>query len=234
MAEGCQKVTSGTNADISSGKCDLNVIYFKKYHQHLVYDRNRVMWTGSLELLKEFIKDLTRESGRWLSPGGTSKRFISLNSDLSITWYHNKQKTLLFQGKYGDKLKSQLIEICVKKALNENMADHGTNPASSQRREGVIESTSYAVSQPNDKVMLSVNQATYNCTYGCMQEDIENMKLDMEILRSRVDALQSLPNANEVCPSVELYINKIHQLEQLILDEKKKTNQLEVELASIL
>ena len=56
----------------------------------------------------------------------------------------------------------------------------------------------------------------------------------MEILRSRVEALQSLANANEVCPSVDLYLSKIDQLEQEILNEKKKnTNQLEVEMASL-
>ena len=43
--------------------------------------------------------------------------------------------------------------------------------------------------------------------------------------------MQSLANANEVCRSVDL--SKIDQLEQEIINEKKKTNQLEVGMASL-
>jgi predicted RNase H-like nuclease (RuvC/YqgF family) len=82
-------------------------------------------------------------------------------------------------------------------------------------------------------VLLSLaHQATCNCACSSTLEDIVNMKLNMEILRSRVDALQSLANANEVCPSVDLYLNEIDKLEQEILNEKRKTNRLEVELVS--
>lgn len=83
-------------------------------------------------------------------------------------------------------------------------------------------------------VLLSLaHQATCNCACSSTLEDIVNMKLNMEILRSRVDALQSLANANEVCPSVDLYLNEIDKLEQEILNEKRKTNRLEVELVSL-
>ena len=111
MAAGCPNLSSDKNPIISSEEGDLNALCTRKYYQHLVYDGTRLKWTSNLEILKDFLKYITPESGKWSSPGGTSRRFTSSNSDLSIIWYHNKQKTLLFQGRKGDNLKTQLIEI---------------------------------------------------------------------------------------------------------------------------
>ena len=83
----------------------------------------------------------------------------------------------------------------------------------------------------NDQAVPSAVQTTHGCACGSVLEVIEDMRLNMEMLQSRVDALQSLANASEVHPA-DLYLKKIDQLEREILEEKRKTSQLEIELAS--
>ena len=52
-------------------------------------------------------------SCKWISPGGNSKKFISFisNSDLTITWYRGKQRTLVVQGSEGESLKELLVSL---------------------------------------------------------------------------------------------------------------------------
>ena len=198
MAEGCPNLRSDNNPLISSEEGDLNAICPRKYYQHLVYDGTRLKWTSNLEILKDFLKYITPESGNWSSPGGTSRTFTSSNSDLSITWYHNKQKTLLFQGRKGDNLETQLTEICKKTALEENMADNGMNATFNERGERVVVNLDATTRLESDVAAVSVKRAACNCACSSAIEDIQDMELNMQILRSRVEVLQSLANANEV------------------------------------
>ncbi len=74
-------------------------------------------WTGSLELLKEFVEKNLIESGKWTSPNGASRRFKSCNSGLCLMWYFAKPKSLLFQGKTGSFWRNILIRVCQKSSL---------------------------------------------------------------------------------------------------------------------
>ncbi len=93
-----------------------NILNDSKY-LYLSYDGKRVKWTGSLELLKEFVEKNLIESGKWTSPNGASRRFKSYNSDLCLTWYFGKPKSLLFQGKTGSVWRNILIQLCQKASL---------------------------------------------------------------------------------------------------------------------
>ena len=108
------------------------------------------------------------------------------------------------------------------------MADNGMNATFNEWGERVVVSLDAATRLECDVVNVSVNKAACSCAFSSALQD---MKLNMEILQSRVEALQSLANDNDVCPSVDL--SKIDQLEQGVINEKKKTNQLEVEMASL-
>lgn len=47
--------------------------------------------------------------GRWSAPGGGPKQFRCPIEDVSLRWYHEKQQTLIFQGKNGELLKTILV-----------------------------------------------------------------------------------------------------------------------------
>ena len=85
---------------------------------NLVYDGKRLKWNNNFGELQKFLKNIVGLNGKWTSPGGNSKKFKSSNSDLTITWYYGKQKTLLFQGKEGYLFREFLINICETKAVS--------------------------------------------------------------------------------------------------------------------
>ena len=70
-------------------------------------------WTGELDCLKKFIECSVVGEGKWRSPGGSTKQFLSLDTDLTIIWYAHKQNSLTFNGEVGDLLREKLIQLCV-------------------------------------------------------------------------------------------------------------------------
>lgn len=57
------------------------------------------------------------------------------------------------------------------------------------------------------------NQLKHNCSCESVSEEVDDMKLNIEILQSRIDSLQSLANTLEVCKSVDVnYLNEIECL----------------------
>ena len=70
-------------------------------------------------------------------------------------------------------------------------------------------------SRPNNKYP-DINECSNVCDCLC-KESLENIKLDLEILRSQVDSLQSLANSQEACPPV---INDFVRLQIELCDER--------------
>ena len=99
---------------------NLNSGAFRPYNDdcNLAYDSKRLKWNNNFDKLQKFLKNIVGLNGKWTSPGGNSKKFKSSNSDLTITWYYGKQKTLLFQGKEGYLFREFLINICETKAVS--------------------------------------------------------------------------------------------------------------------
>ena len=52
-------------------------------------------------------------SGKWTVPSGNARRFQSNDSELIVTWYRGKQRTLLFEGKDLYLLREFLINVCL-------------------------------------------------------------------------------------------------------------------------
>ena len=59
-----------------------------------------------------FFETVVGLNGKWTSPGGNSKKLSNCKSNITITWYYGKQRTLIFQGKEGYLLKDILIKFC--------------------------------------------------------------------------------------------------------------------------
>ena len=102
------------------GNLNSEVIRLHKDCSDLVYEANRLKWFNTFDTLKKFIKETIGLPGKWTSPGSNSKKFTSSKSDLILTWYSGKQKTLLFQGKDGNSLKETLINVCETTASPDN------------------------------------------------------------------------------------------------------------------
>ena len=70
------------------------------------------------------------------------------------------------------------------------------------------------------------------CVTGILIE-LENIKLNMEIVEFRTDALQSLANAQKVSFTSNECSSEINRLRQELFEERHKTSQLESDLASL-
>ena len=170
----------------TSDQWSLESICSGNTHLNLIYDHKRIKWTNNFELLKEFMERNVKEPGKWTSPGGNSRRFTSLNSDLCLTWYFSKQKTLLFQGKTGASLREILVNLCEK-----NISTAGDCPAGDTNR-----SNSNHIGEPLNSIceLNSVppepqtSRLTCNCSCENVSMELEEMKLNFEVLQSRVDS----------------------------------------------
>ena len=67
----------------------------------IVYDGKRLKWNNNYVELRNFFENIVGVSGKWTVPSGNARRFQSNDSELIVTWYRGKQRTLLFQGKDG-------------------------------------------------------------------------------------------------------------------------------------
>lgn len=83
-----------------------------KDNSDLTYDGKRLKWNKNFEDLKYFFEIVVGLNGKGSSTGGNSKKLSNCKSNITITWYYGKQRTLLFQGKDGYLLKDFLIKVC--------------------------------------------------------------------------------------------------------------------------
>jgi hypothetical protein len=79
----------------------------------------------------------------------------------------------------------------------------------------VPQDNSISASRPNNKYP-DINECS-NVSDCLCKESLENIKLDLEILRSQVDSLQSSANSQEACPPV---INDCVRLQIELCDER--------------
>ena len=213
---------------------------------YLCYDGKRVKWLNDLYSLKDFVKNVVKSSGKWSSPGGQSRKFTSSTFDISMTWYYGKQKTLLFQGKDGNELRETIIKACMAKSSTNNQnqsigmgdnvvcTNNFTTPINSDKL-----ATETVFTHMNDqfeehetsKGNLAKN-LDQDCTCSCTSNstDYDDLKLNFEILQSRVDALQALANTQKVGFSEIGCSNEIECLKTELCLEREKTQRMESDL----
>jgi hypothetical protein len=78
MADGHAKVSSIdiSNTKFNVGNVNLDDIRTYKNNNILVYDGKRLKWNGNYDELETFIQNTVGLSGKLISPGGNSKKFI--------------------------------------------------------------------------------------------------------------------------------------------------------------
>ena len=94
---------------------NLNSHDFRPYkvNYDIVYDGKRLKWNNNYVELRNFLENIVGVSGKWTVPSGNARRFQTSDSELIVTWYRSKQRTLLFQGKDGYLLREFLINVCL-------------------------------------------------------------------------------------------------------------------------
>ena len=89
---------------------DFGEILRYKEANSFTYVGNRIKWIDTFEKLKIFTKNAIGYEGKWISPSGKYKKFVSSNSDLTITRNH-KLGMMTFKGNVGDNLKELFVKI---------------------------------------------------------------------------------------------------------------------------
>ena len=105
-------VSSTKIVNIYSKQWDVKEIQEHPTCINLSYDGTRIRWSGSFDMLKEFVESAIKLRGKWSSPGGNSKKFTFYSSDITITWYAKKQNTHFLHGNSSLVLIDILIEVC--------------------------------------------------------------------------------------------------------------------------
>ena len=84
--------------------------------EYLHLNGDKLLWTNDLESLMNFVENVLKQQGKWLTPGGNTKQFKSSNGNVIINWYNKKQQTLSFQGCDGPSLMDNLVDLIQKQS----------------------------------------------------------------------------------------------------------------------
>jgi hypothetical protein len=105
----CCTLQSSDNNDYYS-KINLNIEAIKPFidRHKLKVEGEHLFWVSDFESLKTFAETIGL-IGKWFSPGGRSKKFISTNINLIITWYYGKKGSLLFCGECAEMYKEMVV-----------------------------------------------------------------------------------------------------------------------------
>ena len=130
-------------------------------------------WTGDLELLKQFVKEILNLVGVWSQPGSDRKVFTY--GDSSITWPKNKC-LLSFAGEKSDKVKQ---EVC--KHLCVNNLTKATQPVLDQSNKPSNDCTEAIES-------LKTDQKLSNETIQSLAESVSRISTIVSQLQTRLES----------------------------------------------
>lgn len=254
MASGHVLSSSDDCLDSALNKLDLHSFQLEEYcpmSTSLIYEKSRLKWLSDFDSLKKFMKESIGLRGKWSTPGGSSKQFKGNNVELVLTWYHKKQKTLLFQGNDGNLLKEKLIKHCETTAPSQE----ATTWASSSQIEL---SFSLSPSQPeltedetvvqplgvesvdkvwgegdstrNDNDCFEIKSSPFDrcdCPCRTLATELEGVKLDIVILQKRMEykASSYMDQSVSITQSSEEM-----RLKRELSEEKDRNRQLEKDI----
>lgn len=240
MATSHDLLSSDIKVNFSVNNIDRNTIQPFIDGNQLVHDGTKFKWVNDFVSLKNFIENIVGLTGKWRSPGGNVKKFNCTNADLFATWYQGKKNSLLFQGKDGELFKNHLVGLLnsTNACVNNDNANNFHGCSTDSPATLVPEKANLFPARACELVLdnnvgnnLNYHECISCCMCSCSDGLIEDMKINMEILQSRVDALQTLANTQQLVftPVVD-QSHRIEELERVLAGEKKRTNQLETEI----
>ena len=191
MAECCVQNGSAQCDKDSTIDWDVDLICEHIIVGNLAYDRKRLSWWNSLELLRKAIERIFVQRGKWWSPGGSAKRFDSSVSDFTGTWYPGKLNSLTFNGKIGEQAKDFLINLCVAMSI------------STEPRENVHDQTDLRTSMGKFNMDLEIRQSRFDSLQSLMSthndlltgaddlvNEVTRMRLELEEEKAKTFMLE--------------------------------------------
>ncbi|CAB4040720.1 Hypothetical predicted protein, partial [Paramuricea clavata] len=209
MAVSSNYVSSTKSVNIYSKQWDV-----KEIQEHptcmykLCYDGTRIRWSGSFDMLKEFVESAIKLQGKWSSPGGNSKKFTCCSSDITITWYAKKQNTLILHGNATD---------------DANTNDIPANPAAvkvfAEMHEHILENDIQAERYDeegwNPSLCEYLRKPDCGCQCGMLAAELEEVKLDMLIMNKNIES--------KISAAINVRENdEIIQLRKNLFNERRK------------
>ena len=158
--------------------------------EYLHLNGDKLLWLNDLDSLKNFVVNVLKLQGKWLTPGGNTKQFKSSNGNVIINWYNKKQQTLNFQGHDGPGLKDKLVELVRKKpgTLTDVQAPEPLVSTEQTMQPSLSEE---ANSCHRNSGILIDDESPQNCPQQRpnpeIVTDIEGLKLDLLILQKTVE-----------------------------------------------
>ena len=218
MAEGCVQISSAQSDKDSAIDWDVDLFCEHIIFGNIAYDRKRLSWWNSFELLRKAIKTIFVQRGQWWSPGGSVRRFDSSVSDFTATWYPGKLNSLTFNGKIGEQARDFLINLCVAMSISteprENVHDQ-MEPLRSMEKfsmgleilQSRFDSLQSLISTHNDQ-LTGANGLVNEVTPLRLELEEEKAKtfmleqqikiLSEEVMKSKPGTWQALPTKNTV------------------------------------
>ena len=197
MADGSKILNSPILKNFSLDCIDIPSIKSLNAKTVLVYEGTCIKWTNDLESLKNFVENIIGLVGRWKSPGGKSKQFVSCDFDLVMTWHPGKQNTLLFNGKDGELVRKFLISTLNTSTdtLNRmsvefitNMNNEATTKPKVLFEDDTPSDQHYTKVRPKSVYQESSSISQCDCKCGLLAAEIEGIKLDMVIMQRNIES----------------------------------------------
>ena len=215
---------------------------------------NEFAWEGSLESLKQFIKDDLNIEGKWSSPGGETKLFTSANC--LMKWYGKSRKKLIIVkddgnqslleklSKFATMIEDKLqgddenggmeCDLTVHKIVENLSADDGENTKLySNNRNSITNSESKeTIPEIGDK---SINS---QCCCNELAVQVNRIEGDIKLLKSQMDIRKAgediLGCSTVTCLSEKTCLRKdLDKANTLIKELKSKIKCLEEEKSSL-
>ena len=161
-------------------------------YTNLIYDGKRFKWSSSWERLKYFVEDTLELNGRWISPGGSARKFnIRSNLNLSVTWHPWKQNSLILHVKLSIDFTNLLI-VCQKKT-DMSVVEIDASPVNNLNVVPVYKSLSGTIlgtdkCQSESAYLKSQCNFQCDCKCGLLAAELEGIKLDMVTMQRNIES----------------------------------------------
>lgn len=185
---------------------DMNFIKLLKDESHLLYDGTRVIWTGELHLLKNYVESTVGWAGNWFSPGGRAKQFKSQNHDLTMTWYPGKLNSLLFHGKDGDMFKEFLVSVLEQTKVYTDCLSPTVADALLETEPPLVESIK-TVSENSVDPNPSPPE-NHTCACRSYTANLKDVKLDIAVIQKQIESINRvIDSTNNIIESMSVILS---------------------------
>ena len=194
------------------------------------------LWTSDLSDLKQFVEKVLNLRGKWSSPGGETKQFVS--DEIIIKWYGpTKKKIVLVADNKENFLQNSLQSLVCENLYTEDGNFEDNIQSYCERR---TQQTRQRVSSCQTDSILE--ECADDGLSGLVNADIEGLKLEVSIVQSQLNSTNSLvtQNQNGFNCDLSITINKQKELIGIVKhqDEQihmlKRENQMDKEKLSTL